>query len=71
MIDFSKREQVAPKGQIKTNKMIFFRIKVYAEIHGYELLVIFSTKWEDYSERQKCDKFSKIPNERFIVQFLG
>lgn len=46
-------------------------IKIYDEVYVYELPATCFLKWRNCSERQQCNKISKIVNQTFVVQSLG
>lgn len=57
--------------EIGMNRVIFLMIKIYEELHVHQLSVISTLKWTNCSEREECNKISKIPNCTFVVQSLG
>ena len=57
--------------QIGMNRVIFLMINIYEELHVHKLSVMSTLKWTNCSEREECNKISKIPNYTFVVQSLG
>ena len=57
--------------EIGMNRVIFLMIKIYEELHVHQLSVISTLKWTNCSEREECNKISKISNYTFVVQSLG
>ena len=57
MVGFSK----LGTEQIGMSRMTFFMIKIYDEVHVYEVPAICSLKSKNCSEREECNEISKIP----------